>query len=74
MNRPQEPHEQDLDLPEVRTLSSAELDAVQAGVGALVHETVHAGTVTVPRTGGAGTGLAPRRPGPSTRSPPTSGA
>ena len=54
-----------------RELSEAELQGVSAGEGGLVHETVHAGSVTPPRTGGPGTGQAPRLPANAFRSPPT---
>lgn len=68
MTREQTP--QDLNLPkdavesDSQELSEAELDGVVGGTGALVHEKVHVGTTTPPRTGGS----TPVRP---PRSPPT---
>ena len=49
-----------------RELSDAELDGIAGGVGGLVHEPVHSGTVSKPPP-------APPPSGPSTRSPPTMG-
>lgn len=71
MARDQAPKNQDPDVgaPCDRELSEAELDGVSAGVGGLVHENVHAGTLTPPRTGG--TRQTPSLPASSTRSPPS---
>lgn len=52
-----------------RELSDAELDGITAGVGGLVHETVHSGTVSKPTPAPT-----PSSTSTSTRSPPTFGA